>query len=71
VFHELAFLQTEGSGRTCVAAGEGITVDKSRTIVFFRFPVFDDSAGGGFGVLAGSIGGSTRRSAGSVGVESL
>jgi len=59
------FLQTERSKRTCAEAGEGITVDKSRTTVFFRLlaPAFDDSAG--------SVGGSTRRSAEPTCVKSL
>jgi hypothetical protein len=71
VFHELMFLQTEGCKHTCTVAGGGNTVDKSRTTVFFRLPVFDDSAGGGFAAPGGSVGGSTHRSAESAGVESL
>ena len=48
-----------------------MTVDRSRTIVFFRFFVLDGSAGGGSGAPAGSVAGSTCNSASSGEVESV
>ena len=62
--------QSEEPKSTCVATGDGITVDKSRTTVL-RLLVFDDSAGGGFDGPVSSVDGSTRRSTGSTDVESL
>ena len=54
---------------TCAVAEGGITVDKSRTTVFFfRFLLFGCSSGGGPGAPVDSVGGPACRSAG---VESL
>jgi len=70
-FRKSVVPRIEESDRTCVATGDGITVDKSRTTVFFRFLAFDGSTGGGTGALAGSVDAPTCCSTRFAGVDSL